>query len=265
MTPRRLFTNTDAGKRMSSTSVAVGVASAISTESSTSHDSLSSRDEISFLRRRLLELNERNEYLQKTVLLLSKQIAVLTKKHEQQQVALDQEEIMTTPVDHEGKDEQDKDLNEAADISMRCRVFSENAEFLLKLSSLIEDFTTRAELSDRRKFPECCLAKIIVDSVSAFDWTHSELSRFAIQQQRRTSTGRPTTADGSSTTAQLTSELLAVMNRKRQGRHRGDKSKATLLVQCLWDDGFLHGEAKACMINKVRQYLRRHVFPHGKY
>jgi hypothetical protein len=97
-------------------------------------------------------------------------IAVLTTNREEQQETLDQDKIMSTPADHEGKDEHhDKDLNKAAAISSRLRVFSENAEFLLMLSSLIEDFTMSVELSDCRKFPECRLAKINVNSVTAFD------------------------------------------------------------------------------------------------
>ena len=260
--PRRLFTNsTDPRKRLSSTSVAVGDVSAISGGSSTSH---SLGVEVTLLRRRLLELDKRNLNLQQTVLSLTKQIAALSETHLQQPaVALErQEEKMATRDDDEGEDQHhdgDNGLNEAA-MTQRCRVSTENADHSQKLSSIIKDFTTRAELADRRKFPECRLAKIIIDSVTTFEWTHSEVTRFAIRQQHtRTSIGKQTAVDDSST-SQLTSELLAVLNRKRKGRHRGDKSKATQLVKCMWDDGFLHGEAKACMINKVRVYLRKHVF-----
>lgn len=262
--PRRLFTNsTNAGKRISS--AFVGAASAISTESTTRHDLAGV--EISLLRRRIIELDEINLHLQKTVLSLTKQIEVLSETQLQ-----DRDEKMSIATNgNDNVDEsrlvvEDGNLNDVA-TSQRSRVTIENAELSQKLSILIEDFTTRAELADRRKFPECRLAKIIVDSVTSFKWTHSEVLRFAtstIHQKesrtRQTSVERPIIADNSSSIAQLTSELLGVLNKKRQGRHRGDKSKATLLIQCLWDDGFLHGEAKACMIDKVRTYLRRHVF-----
>lgn len=271
--PRRLFTNsTDAGKRILSTSAALGAASAISTESSTSHGHAEA--EISLLQRRIVELDESNRNLQRAVLSLTKQIAVLSETHLQgQQAVVEQDEKMPTAtngndndVDEDQHVVEDGNLNKDAAISHRCRVSIKNAELSHKLSILIEEFTTRAELADRRKFPERRLAKIIVESVTSFKWTHLEVLRFANTRQKTrspTSIGRQIIADDYSTTsstAQLTSELLGVLNRKRQGRHRGDKSKATLLIQCLWDDGFLQGEAKACMIDKVRTYLRTHVF-----
>jgi hypothetical protein len=43
-------------------------------------------------------------------------------------------------------------------------------------------------------------------------------------------------------------------------RRYGDKTKAALLVNCVWDENFLHGEVQGCMIDKVRQYLRNEVF-----
>ena len=79
--PRRLFTNStdDAGQRLpslSTTTTAIGVASpALTNENKSTHYGLGV--EVSLLRRRLQELDERNVHLQKTVLLLTKEIATL--------------------------------------------------------------------------------------------------------------------------------------------------------------------------------------------
>ena len=127
----------------------------------------------------------------------------------------------------------------------------ENAEASHKLSILIQDFISKGDLANRRNFPEPRLGKIVVDSVASFEWTHCEMWNFAKQGQRRQRTANDDT---------LMSALLAVMNRKRNGPDRGDKTKAVLLIKCIWNDQFLNGEAKACMIDHVRQYLRQHVF-----
>jgi hypothetical protein len=43
-------------------------------------------------------------------------------------------------------------------------------------------------------------------------------------------------------------------------RRRGDKSKAAILVDCMWDDSLLGGEVQHCMIERVRQHVRHEVF-----
>ncbi|KAI2494593.1 hypothetical protein MHU86_19918 [Fragilaria crotonensis] len=53
--------------------------------------------------------------------------------------------------------------------------------------------------------------------------------------------------------------LLSTFLNVKMKRYR-HKSKAALLVDCMWDNNFLDGEVKACMINRVRSYLRSHVF-----
>ena len=50
--------------------------------------------------------------------------------------------------------------------------------------------------------------------------------------------------------------LLNVVAMKRHS----NKSKAALLIECMWDDSFLDGEVKERMVSKVRSYLRSHIF-----
>ena len=41
---------------------------------------------------------------------------------------------------------------------------------------------------------------------------------------------------------------------------RKNKQKAAILVNGMWDNEFLDGKAQRCMIVRVREYLRTHVF-----
>ena len=212
--------------------------------------------EASILRQHVIELKDRNVQLQNLVLSLTKEIEALSSTR----TTTTREEEQTAFETEEDANQQERVLlvGLVGESTVRHRVSSKNAELSDNLSILIGNFITKGELADRRKFPESRLAKILVDSVAAFEWTHCEISKFAIKQQRKVADS----TTGFSETVQLTSELLAVLGRKRKqgGRHRGDRSKALLLVQCIWDGGFLHGEARAVMIDQVRQYLRRHVF-----
>ena len=127
------------------------------------------------------------------------------------------------------------------------RVQIENAKFSHELSILIHDFITSSSLADRRKFPTSRLAKIVIDGILSFEWTHLELANFS-------STMRAT--GGQSDTLVLLLSTFLNVKMKRYGH----KSKAALLVDCMWDNTFLDGEVKACMINRVRSYLRSHVY-----
>jgi hypothetical protein len=244
-------------------------ASSISTGySSTTFEELELQ--ISLLRRRCLELEQKNASLEKTVQQLTMQIAAQLRAAQRkagpeeatrQNHKADKDDLIAVALQPD-RNNDDKSTAAAAQKLRRkherLRLAAENAQLTHNFSIIIGDFISRGDLANRRNFPESRLAKIIVDCVTAFEWTNSEVLRFARQHQRRSII--TTNGECYDTTQQLTSELLAILNRKRQGRHRGDKSKAALLVNCMWDDCFLHGEAKACMIDQVRQYLRRHVF-----
>jgi hypothetical protein len=103
---------------------------------------------------------------------------------------------------------------------------------------------------DKRKFPWRRLGKIIVDSFMAFQWTHSALEDFATRTQSANGN------DGNNDS--FASMLTEFMNENL--KRRGNRSKAALLVDSLWDDTFLEGEAKVCMMDKVKRYLRTNVF-----
>jgi hypothetical protein len=272
--PRRLFTSstsTDGFSLVSasgmeefkstvaSTCLTCMTGSSISTKGSSTTTQHELEFQISLLTGRCLELDKKNTSLEKEVLELKTQIAHLAGNKK------------TALLNRKGDDDvipelSDKDNNDEATASeklrrQRLRVSDENAKLTQTFSILIGDFVSRADIADRRRFPECRLAKIIIDSVTAFEWTHSEVLRFASQlnsNSRMRDASR--TDDECNSARELAAELLAVLRKRKQGRHRGDKSKAALLINCMWADDFLHGEAKACMIAQVRQYLRQHVF-----
>jgi hypothetical protein len=131
----------------------------------------------------------------------------------------------------------------------RRRVDQENAELSAQLSSMIKKFLSSSKgLQDKQKFPTRRLAKIVLDSIVAFEWTHSEIFEFASRQS----------ALGNGDEASFVSNLATLLNLKFQRRR--DKSKAAILVDCMWDESFLHGEVQSCMIERVRCYVRNNVF-----
>jgi hypothetical protein len=58
----------------------------------------------------------------------------------------------------------------------------------------------------------------------------------------------------------ILSMCLSLMNINPKPSKYEDKYKADRLVDFLWDDGFLYGELKASMIDRVRKHVRSHVF-----
>ena len=93
---------------------------------------------------------------------------------------------------------------------------------------------------------------IVVDSILSFEWTHLEFAKFSSRRQATHN------ANSDAVTVALT-PLLNVVAMKRHS----DKSKAALLVDCMWGNSFLEGEVKECMVNKVRTYLCNHIFCRG--
>ena len=243
-----------------------------SDDSATSHHGLSI--EIAILRQRMNELTEVNKRLQDRVLLL-------TRENEALLLRIGQEEGLEHVIAGAPRGEEEEEGREDGTVPMsnaeeqqgrallvetkaaprRHRVSKENRELTDKLSRTIEAFVTSGELADRRKYPERRLSKIIVDSVASFEWIHAELSKFDGKQRVVAGIDGQDSA-GWSVTEKLKSKLLALLSRIREGpgRSRGDKSKASLLVQCMWDEDFLNGEVRARMIDQVRQYFRQHVF-----
>ena len=146
--------------------------------------------------------------------------------------------------DKEDKCRTSKNENRSA---RRLRVQDENAEFSSKLSAVIHRFVMQPDLADRRKFPTARLGKIVVNAVVSIAWTQLELSKLRYDAEDK---------DGSA--RDMLSTLTDLVNAKM--RRSVDKTKAAVLVECIWDETFLHGEVQGCMIEKVRQYLRNHVF-----
>lgn len=84
----------------------------------------------------------------------------------------------------------------------------------------------------------------------AFQWTHSALEDFVT----RTQSANGNDGDNNSFASMLTEFMNENLPRQ------GNRSKAALLVDSLWDDTFLEGEAKVCAIDKVKRYHRNNVF-----
>lgn len=149
----------------------------------------------------------------------------------------------------------DEGFGESPSARRKHRVQLENEEVSRRLALIKDDFVTSTNFDDRRKFPTSRIAKIVVDSILSFEWMHSEFAKYSSRQAAA--------CVGESAETKVSVMLTPLLNVVTMKRH-SDKSKAVLLVDCMWDDNFLDGEVKECMINKVRTYLRDHVFTSWK-
>ena len=76
----------------------------------------------------------------------------------------------------------------------------------------------------------------------------------------------PANASSTNQDAQLL-QSVSTMVKKNLPRLRSNKKKASILIDCLWNAdaaSLLDGEAKSCMIEKVRGHMRCHVFTPAK-
>lgn len=71
------------------------------------------------------------------------------------------------------------DENNTSAKSGKHQIQVENTKFSRELSILINDFVTSSCFAVKRRFPISCLAKIVVDSILSFQWTHSEVAKFS--------------------------------------------------------------------------------------
>ncbi len=131
----------------------------------------------------------------------------------------------------------------------RHRIQVENDRLSKKLALAINNFVKRS-LSNRSKFPTSRIARILIESVLSFEWTHSEFARVSLKDQAMRS------GVASDTFGAALTPLLNVVAMKRHSH----KSKAALLFECMWDEQLLDGEVKECMITRVRSYLRSQIF-----
>jgi hypothetical protein len=142
------------------------------------------------------------------------------------------------------------------------RIKMEDIEVSQVLSGIILDFFMTSELTaDKRRFPDCRLARIAVDSVLAFEWVRCELAntRSTITAKLNEAMLANESAGNQHTRPSLdVLSLSALLNRKL--RRLTDKRKAAILVECIWDDAFLQGEARLSMIERVRKHIRNHHF-----
>jgi hypothetical protein len=124
----------------------------------------------------------------------------------------------------------------------RKRIHVESSMISSDLSNLITDFLSRSHFSDRRKFPKTRLAKIVVNSILSFEWMHAQVAKLS------------SFLKGNKDCLSQLSEMLYI-KQCRQNKH-----KAAILVDGMWANDFLDGEAKRCMIDRVRSHLRKEVF-----
>ncbi|KAI2511868.1 hypothetical protein MHU86_2600 [Fragilaria crotonensis] len=249
----RLSSNYDQGKEksspdsrsqvLSSTMATQSQLTTCITPTSNNHDNFESKKDLytAVLEEKNARLHERVIELDRSHVNLVVQVEALTAEITRLKVHGDdvqeQGHVIAT------EESQMCDENNTSAKSRKHRIQVENTKFSRELSILINDFVTSSCFADKRRFPISRLAKIVVDSILSFQWTHSEVAKFS---------SHCNAADAWSTL----SELLNVRNMKRCR----DKSKAAILVDCMWDDNFLDGEVQRCMVEKVRCHLRTHVF-----
>lgn len=193
-------------------------------------------------------LKEKNAWLNKRVSELDRSHVNLVVKMEALTAEIARLKVHSKNIDTQQFNDADAEQSGKCDSdpmlkSRKHRIQIENTQFSRELSMLIDDFVNRSSFADKRKFPESRLAKIVVDSILSFEWTYSEIEKISSHCNA-----------GDAWSA--LSKLLNVKDMKRCC----DKSKAAILVDCMWDDNFLDGEVQRCMIEKVRSHLRKSVF-----
>ena len=139
-----------------------------------------------------------------------------------------------------------------SELGRKQRIVMENSELSRELSEIINDFLTRPNIVSRRFFPLSRCARIIADSILSLEWTHSEFAARFPSPSNENDLRHGGRRDAVHST-------LSKMFDVSMKRH-SDKSKAAILVDSLWDETFLDGEVRLCMIQKVRDYLRNNVF-----
>lgn len=131
----------------------------------------------------------------------------------------------------------------------RQRLQGEDDELSQEFAIIIDNFV-KCSLNNRSKFPTNRIARILIEGILSFEWTHSEFSRISSKRATmRNDVVRDTFGEA----------LAPLLNVAAMRRH-SHKSKAALLIECMWDDNFLDGEVKEGMITKVRSHLRTHIF-----
>ena len=156
------------------------------------------------------------------------------------------------------------------------RINKENETVSKALSGVIHNFVMTSDLTaNKRRFNRRRLAGIVVESVFALEWLRSELAELSTNSKQTAPRRKKCTIsdrlnravsvinDNNEQVEQsLTGALTSLMNRRlRRCTH---KRKATVIVECIWDEGFLAGEAQSAMVNQVRKYFRNHVFTPAK-
>jgi hypothetical protein len=100
-----------------------------------------------------------------------------------------------------------------------------------------------------------------VDSILTFEWTHNKVQESALKLNNLIISS---TMDGhESCKGDLLLESLSTIVNKKL-RYHGNKSKATILIDCIWNDAFLDGKVQSCMIERVCQHMRCNVFTPSK-
>jgi hypothetical protein len=175
------------------------------------------------------------------------------------------------------------DVNEN-NYERKKRINKEIATVSKALSGVIHNFVMTSDLTancqcilhtNKRRFSRRRLAGIVVESVFALEWLRSELAELSTNSKQTAPRRKKCTIsdrlnravsvinDNNEQAEQsLTGALTSLMNRRlRRCTH---KRKATVIVECIWDEDFLAGEAQPAMINQVRKYIRNHVFTPAK-
>ena len=168
-------------------------------------------------------------------------------------------------VENDEDDEMESDVDDSKTYyQRRKRINTEDTEVSQILSGIILRFFMTSEVTaNKRRFPDCRLARIVVDSVLAFEWIRCELANTTSSVTAKLNRAMLVNETAEFQRASFdVSSLSAFMNRKL--RRCTDKRKAAVLVECIWDDAFLDGEARLSMIECVRKHVRNHLFPPWK-
>ena len=149
------------------------------------------------------------------------------------------------------------DENNASHEQKRRVEERENEEVLAALSHVTSSFLATLHLpANKRRFSRRRLARILVDSVLAFEWLRCKVAgRTSIKEKLNRA------IEGTEQSS-LAESLTSLLNRRFQ--RCTNKQNATVLVDVLWDESFLTGEAQSCMVERVWKYVRSSLFTTAK-
>jgi len=227
---------------------------------------LDSKKYIQFL---IEEMERNNQRHAATESKLQLEVALLTEKiHTVQSTSLNHQ-ISSILEEHracKSHEFMDEDEAEGGAGKRKKRVKWENANLSQLLSKHIQLFVTiLEEEGSKRIFPQSCIAAIVGDSFQSFEWMQSDVTLSAVLTSAMTNlnfSSAPVFENCLNAKLEQQEQMpqLLIQFLSSCLPRFGNKKKASILIDVIWNHDILCGQAKQHMIERVRSYVRNDVF-----